>query len=538
MRGRLAILLTAISLVGLMVPAAGAAASGAAPGNRFVPAPAGAEVVPGSYIVVLSAGHPSEVAADHARAYNASVTHVYRHALRGYAARMSPQAAANVARDPRVSFVEEDRVVTTAHHQCGHVRRGVTGSCGSVSGTVTAGGAGIVGATVTADGRSTTTDSGGAYRLDNVTPGSVTVTATMTGYTTASVAVTVSEGLTTTADLELAAEGTSGGTDPTPDPEPSFEVPTGVKRINWLASSALSSGVLATKNYPGVAVIDTGIALNHPDLNVVGGRNCSTGSSYNDGNGHGTHVAGTVAAKGAIVGVAPGAPLYAVRVLNNAGSGSWSNVICGVDWVTANGPGTAANIKVANMSLGGSGTAGNSCDASSLRRAICNSVTAGVTYVVAAGNSASDAAGFVPAAYPEVITVAAIADFNGLAGGGAAPTCRTDVDDTHANFSNYGTATSGAGHVDITAPGVCIYSTWHSGSGYNTISGTSMSSPHVAGAAVLYLAGQPTKNPDQVRGALVTAAIGAGSSGGYSYTWSRTEDLPGSAPKLLNVFGF
>jgi subtilisin len=533
MRGRLAILLTAISLVGLMVPAAGAAASGAAPGGRFVPAPAGAEVVPGSYIVVLDAGHPAEVAADHARAYNASVTHVYRHALRGYAARMSAQAAANVARDPRVSYVEQDRVVTTAHHQCGHVRRGVTGSCGSVSGTVTAaaGGAGIEGATVTADGRSTTTVSGGAYRLDDVTPGSVTVTATMTGYATASITVTVSEGLTTTADLQLTAEGTSGGTDPAPDPEPSFEVPTGVKRINWLGSTALSTGVLATKSYPGVAVIDTGIALNHPDLNVVGGSNCSTGSSYNDGNGHGTHVAGTVAAKGAIVGVAPGAPLYAVRVLNNAGSGSWSNVICGVEWVTAN----KNVIKVANMSLGGSGTAGSGCAASSLRQAICNSVTAGVTYVVAAGNSASDAAGFVPAAYPEVITVAAIADFNGLAGGGAAPTCRTDVDDTHANFSNYGTATSGqAGHVDITAPGVCIKSTWHSGSGYNTISGTSMSSPHVAGAAVLWLSGQTgSKSPADVRSALVKAA-----DDGYSYTWSRSESLPGHKPNLLDVNGF
>jgi hypothetical protein len=147
------------------------------------------------------------------------------------------------------------------------------------------------------------------------------------------------------------------------------------------------------------------------------------------------------------------APLYAVRVLNNAGSGSWSDVICGVDWVTAN----AASIKVANMSLGGSGSAGTSCTSSALRRAICNSVNAGVAYVVAAGNSAADAAGFVPAAYPETITVAALADFDGRPGGEASPTCRNDVDDTVANFSNYGSV------VDLIAPGVCITSTWHNG---------------------------------------------------------------------------
>ena len=271
-------------------------------------------------------------------------------------------------------------------------------------------------------------------------------------------------------------------------------LPTGVDRIEGEKSSTKSGDGTGRVNGAAVAIIDTGIDIDHPDLNVVGGKNCSTGRSYDDGNGHGTHVAGTVAAKdntAGVVGVAPGAPLYAVRVLNNAGSGSWSSVICGVDWVTANA--ATKNIKVANMSLGGSGSDSssdancNNANNDALHKAICNSVKAGVTYVVAAGNSNTDFKGFVPAAYDEVLTVAAMADFNGRPGGGAPATCRSDVDDTAADFSNFTTiGSSDEGHT-IAAPGVCINSTWKGG-GYNTISGTSMASPHVAGTAALCIA--------------------------------------------------
>lgn len=228
--------------------------------------------------------------------------------------------------------------------------------------------------------------------------------------------------------------------------------------------------------------------LHHVRGDVV---NCSTGRSFNDGNGHGTHVAGTIGAYNnteGVVGVAPGIPIYSVRVLNNAGSGTWSSVACGIDWVTANA--ASKHIRVANMSLGGSGADDGNCGNSNndaMHKAICGSVAAGVTYVVAAGNSNTDFAGFVPAAYDEVLTVTAIADFDGQYGRGAVPTCRTDVDDTAADFSNFTLAgAADEGHT-IAAPGVCIQSTWKGG-GYNMISGTSMAAPPITGTAALCIA--------------------------------------------------
>ncbi|MEX2212059.1 MAG: S8 family serine peptidase [Gaiellaceae bacterium] len=266
-------------------------------------------------------------------------------------------------------------------------------------------------------------------------------------------------------------------------------LPTGTNRIEADNSSAMSGNGSGSVNI-AVAVIDTGIDVAHPDLNVVGGKNCSNGRSFDDGNGHGTHVAGTIAAKDdaqGVVGVVPGASLYAVRVLNNAGSGSTSSVVCGIDWVAANA--AATGIKVANMSLGGSGSDDGNCGNSNndaQHKAICNAVAKGVTFVVAAGNSAVDFKGSVPAAYDEVLTVTAMADFNGQPGGGAAATCRSDIDDTFADFSNFATLASDQAHT-IAAPGVCILSTWKKG-GYNTISGTSMASPNMAGTAALCIA--------------------------------------------------
>lgn len=274
-------------------------------------------------------------------------------------------------------------------------------------------------------------------------------------------------------------------------------LPTGVDRIDAEVNANKGSGV-------GVAVIDTGISLKHPDLGpVVNGKNCIKSRTADDDNGHGSHVAGIIAARDngvGVVGVAPAATLIAVKVLNANGAGSWSSVICGIDWVTANA--AKYNIKVANMSLGGGGTSDNNCGTSNndaLHKALCRSRDAGVTYVVAAGNAGGDASTFVPAAYDDaVITVSALADSDGAPGGAGSAT-GYGGDDTFASFSNFGSV------VDLGAPGVDILSTWK-GSGYATISGTSMASPHVAGAAALYIKSHPGSLWTQVRDGLKAAA--------------------------------
>lgn len=297
--------------------------------------------------------------------------------------------------------------------------------------------------------------------------------------------------------------------------------PTGIQRSEADRNAVAQIGSHSSPISVDVAVIDTGVTAGHPDLNVVGGVNCVPGeSSWEDQHGHGTHVAGTIGAldnASGVVGVAPGARIWAVRVLNAQGEGTFSNVICGVDWVTAN----AHIIDVANMSLGAQGSAGGCADGG-LHQAVCTSVEAGVTYVVAAGNSGMDASAFVPAAFPEVITVSALADTDGKPGGLGPHSFLYGADDTLATFSNYG------GVVDIAAPGVNILSTWLGGS-YNTISGTSMASPHVAGAAAIFLFRYPGSSPAAVRSHILSEAWEQSSPQGF------TGDPDGSPEPLLNV---
>lgn len=259
-------------------------------------------------------------------------------------------------------------------------------------------------------------------------------------------------------------------------------LPTGIQRIFADTNPAISiNGVDDYRVDVDVAVIDTGVDFQHPDLNVVGGVNCyswwpfssSCKAGGDDDHYHGTHVAGTIGALDngiGPVGVAPGARIWAVKVLSSSGSGYSSQIIAGIDWVAAN----AGTIEVANMSLGGSGFSQAEYDA------IQGAVNAGVAFAVAAGNDDDDANNYSPGGFDNVLSVSALADFNGQPGGGSAATCRDDQDDTLADFSNWGP------EVDIAAPGVCIYSTYPIEQGeYGTISGTSMASPHAAGALAL-----------------------------------------------------
>lgn len=353
----------------------------------------------GRYVVVLEDDtRPAAVAADHEQRHEATVTHVFSHALRGYAAELPEQAASAIARDPRVAFVEPDQSV------------------------------GVLAQTI----------------------------------------------------------------------------PTGITRASAPANQSIDiDGTDDQRVDVDIAIIDTGIQSDHPDLNVVSLTSCvGTGSmggcvvgAGEDDNGHGTHVAGTAAALDnglGVVGVAPGARLHSVKVLTAPGTGLMSDVIGGIDWVTQR----ADTIEVANMSLG------CDCQMEAFDLALAASVDAGVVHVVAAGNDDHDARDYIPAGHPDAITVSALADFDGSAGGRSGATCRPDEDDTLADFSNWGPA------VDIAAPGTCILSTALLG-GYRTLSGSSMASPHVAGAAAVLTSSandpQDRADVDAVRQTLTTA---------------------------------
>ena len=244
-------------------------------------------------------------------------------------------------------------------------------------------------------------------------------------------------------------------------------------------------------------VIDTGIRTSHNEFDglsqnraSVGTDTVGDGQNGNDCNGHGTHVAGTVG--GTTYGVAKGVSIVAVRVLNCSGSGTWSGVIAGVDWVTGN----HAPRAVANMSLGGGAN-------SAVDLAVSNSIAGGVFYAVAAGNSNQDACRYSPARTAEAATIGA-----------------TTSSDAKASYSNYGTC------VDLHAPGSSITSAWiGSNSATNTISGTSMASPHVAGAAALYLE-DGAASPQQVRDALVQ-------NGSAVVKLSKRASRSGTTNKLL-----
>jgi subtilisin family serine protease len=328
-----------------------------------------------AYIVVLESGaDPSEVAGQHARRFGASVTHVYGHALKGYAALLPAQAVEGIARSPQVAWVEPDGVAS--------------------------------------------------------------IDATQTN------------------------------------------PPWGLDRIDQ-RSRPLSGSYTYSNTGAGVKayVIDTGIRLSHTQFGgraITGYDAVTSGGSANDCNGHGTHVAGTVG--GSTYGVAKSVTLVAVRVLSCSGSGTWSQVIAGIDWVAADH--ATGQPAVANLSLGGGAN-------SAVDLAVQNMIADGVSTAVAAGNGnrggrQQNACSYSPARVPEAMTIGA-----------------TDSTDRKASWSNYGSC------VDWFAPGVSILSAWYtSDTATNTISGTSMATPHTAGVTALYLQSNPGASAATVRNAL------------------------------------
>ncbi|WP_030719131.1 S8 family peptidase [Streptomyces sp. NRRL F-2580] len=269
----------------------------------------------------------------------------------------------------------------------------------------------------------------------------------------------------------------------------------GLDRIDQAATAGDQKYTYPDGGGEGVTayVIDTGVRISHKDF---GGRAAhgfdavDNDDTADDGNGHGTHVAGTIA--GTSHGVAKKAKVVAVRVLDANGSGTTEQVVAGIDWVTKNHSGPS----VANMSLGGG--ADEALDA-----AVKRAVASGVTFAVAAGNESSDAGQGSPARVPEALTVASSTE-----------------GDQQSDFSNFGSV------VDLYAPGSEITSAWKdSDTAVKTISGTSMASPHVAGAAALYLAAHPSATPADTAAALTGAAT----------TGAIKNPSSGTANKLLKV---
>ncbi|MGQ0624773.1 MAG: S8 family serine peptidase [Sporichthyaceae bacterium] len=421
----------------------------------------------GGYIVTLKSGDPQSVAAEHSR-LGVRVEQVYDSALHGYSARMSSALARRVAADDRVRSVVADSPISAAS-------QGVPAGVSRVNAAV-----------------STTRVGDGGGEVD--------------------------------ADIAILDTGIDAG-------HPDLNVAGGVDCVSGAGGRRADppqSGA-APGLAPGVPTQDEPVPPpapepDDPDAPGSAGPDAPAPAplgSYDDNRGHGTHIAGIAAARDngiGVAGVAPGARLWAVRVLDDAGNGTLATLICGIEWVTEN----AAVIEVANMSLAGVEPA-RGCADGGLHEAVCRAVEAGIVFTVAAGNGAQDAATYSPAAFEEVITVSALADFDGRLGALApTPLGCLGSDDAFAPFSNFGAP------VDLIAPGSCVRSTWRGGT-YATLSGTSQAAAHVAGAIALYRGANPTATVEQVRAAL----LGAGSP-----AWEIATDPDASADPLLDVSSF
>ncbi len=294
-------------------------------------------------------------------------------------------------------------------------------------------------------------------------------------------------------------------------------IPIGITRIGATRNSTAKIDGVDERVDADIAIIDTGVDLDHPDLNVFARVDCTPSPQVpgNDLQGHGTHVAGTAAAKDngiGVVGVAPGARIWAYRVSDDSGAiwGSYFIACMSSAAYYSTHPFEGQTIDVANVSLGFKTIADGACASNTFHQSVCDAVAAGLTVVVSAGNDTIDAHGQSPATFDEVITVSNMADNDGKpggVGGNFAYRCYTgdEFDDAIASSSNFGA------DVDIAAPGVDVLSTYPTdrthacspAAGYTYLSGTSMASPHVAGAAALIKARNPSYTPAEVKKALL-----------------------------------
>jgi subtilisin len=261
-------------------------------------------------------------------------------------------------------------------------------------------------------------------------------------------------------------------------------LPTGVDRIEGDLSTVYAAG--SSVDTP-VAVLDTGVAP-HPDMNVQAtGHNCLGGVGWSDLNGHGTHIAGIIGARNdadGVVGVAPGAPIYPIQVLNSSANGSDASILCGIEWMTT--AGKLLGVRVANLSAGTFGEDDGNCgrtNADPVHLAICNATAAGAVFVVAAGNSGGAIINTIPASYDEVLTATWMSDYNGSPSRASPPAGCDQGPDDRASANSSWAYDDDRNHI-LAAPGSCITSTSNTG-GTVVMSGSSMAAPHVAGTVAL-----------------------------------------------------
>lgn len=336
------------------------------------------------------------------------------------------------------------------------------------------------------------------------------------------------------------------GPQPPPAPQPAQFLTDAVDRIDGELSSTVSGNGSGSVGV-NVAVFDSGVDLDHPDLNVVGGVNCSSGKGFDDNSlsGHGTFVAGLIGARDngiGVVGVAPAARIWSVRVFGNQGTaGNNSTIICGLEFVT--GSRTDADptndIAVANLSLGGPGRDDGNCGMTRpdpLHQAVCAATVAGVTVVAGAGNDGADLQDIVPAAYDEALTVTAMRDFDGQPGGLGfpEPPCQRQpggivlTDDARVGFSNFATLPEDQAHT-VAAPGFCVDSTLPGGR-YGVLSGTSFSGPQASGVVALCIHSGSCAGltPAQIVAKITADAAAYNTANpGYGYTGDPQRPIPG-----------